>query len=823
MRLIRRSCRWVYAISLVSILSSLSPAPGRAQSLLASGEFDIGGEAGSLYIGDQHNPEAIAFGDGFLVVWDDRLEDREDIFARRMSADGDWLGSGRIRVSEAAGVQKRPAVVAVGGRALLVWEDDRNGLEAGSRDLYSTFIDADAASGDPRGTLFIDTISDKSDVELASEGEVVLAVWEDRAEPSGSPTIMAMRFDANGQAIDPAPVAVDAGVEPVVAGGGGRFMLLYQGTPGNFETLRVQRMSADISKGLLLGDHMALYGNPADEPTIAWDGEQFAAAWIREAPGSTESYEFSRITVDGALVDVPPLPLGQIHEDGEVDLVADRRGYLVVANTGAHCTATAVTAGPGGELERSAPMILSRPRNFAQDPSAALASNGTILVTWEDEIWEVGGNSSGHGENLFHTVGDPITGFGEPRPMASEIGEFRKPLPAGYALVRDGDGIGVLWRTGHSLDTAGSTFYTRTGADGAWQGVPELIGSDEGYGVWAVEVGGRTLCYWASHYWLSMLDVAQIGTGASSSYIYTPLIQSSQTAIASDGEDVYVLSTVPDEGGVIQPVLSVLDGGDAIIASTAVTPSAFTLGGIVASRGRALCTYHHAGWVGRRARLVDGVELEFEAEELSIPQASQGDLRQSAMAAGDDGVELVWSDGARLQHLWIPWGFGEPVVATDLDLLGHSPSLHRDGETTTLVTTWLLPNPSQQLVTWTGHDPAGASAVQRIDLGESASGIPPLRDAAGRLVFVGGDGQAAFLTDVDLPSISAIDIRPDGLATIDVIGPAFGHFDLEASADLKYWFQSLAPSLRLDGAGRATFVDAVASPARFWRGVYRPQ
>ncbi|MFN8176879.1 MAG: FlgD immunoglobulin-like domain containing protein [bacterium] len=77
---------------------------------------------------------------GFFATWRDTRSDSGDIFAQRVDANGNvlWPLTG-LPLSQAAGAQLTPAVVAGAGGLIAVWEDNRTGIGA---DVYANRVTA---------------------------------------------------------------------------------------------------------------------------------------------------------------------------------------------------------------------------------------------------------------------------------------------------------------------------------------------------------------------------------------------------------------------------------------------------------------------------------------------------------------------------------------------------------------------------------------------------------------------------------------------------------------------------------------------------------
>ena len=90
----------------------------------------------------QNRPRIVSDGaSGAIIVWEDYRDGQYDIYAQRVTGDGDtlWAANG-IPVDQSVGDQYDPEVVSGGsGEAVIIWTDTRNG----DGDLYAQRIDGD--------------------------------------------------------------------------------------------------------------------------------------------------------------------------------------------------------------------------------------------------------------------------------------------------------------------------------------------------------------------------------------------------------------------------------------------------------------------------------------------------------------------------------------------------------------------------------------------------------------------------------------------------------------------------------------------------------
>ena len=165
---------------------------------------------------EQYFPDLTADGHGGVIVaWHDARHGNRDIFAQRVSAEGEmlWEDNG-IPICDLPGGQSWPIVITdASGGAIIVFGDARHG----SQDIYAQRVDADGRLlWDKAGSPVCIEPSLQDDIKAIADGEGgVLIVWEDWR--NGNQDVYAQRIDGNGN-----PVWAPNGV-PVYQGDGDQY------------------------------------------------------------------------------------------------------------------------------------------------------------------------------------------------------------------------------------------------------------------------------------------------------------------------------------------------------------------------------------------------------------------------------------------------------------------------------------------------------------------------------------------------------------------------------------------------------------------------
>ncbi|MBX3011017.1 MAG: hypothetical protein KF832_05895 [Caldilineaceae bacterium] len=132
------------------------------------------------------------------VVWQDLRHDSGDIYAQKLSTQGQrlWTHDHRVNSDDGAALQFDPtAVVDQAGNLLVVWVDDRNG----NHDLYAQRLTPDGEplwAEDLRVQAEEGTAAQGAPVLAATDADLTVVAWHDNRE--GDYNIYLQLLDANG-------------------------------------------------------------------------------------------------------------------------------------------------------------------------------------------------------------------------------------------------------------------------------------------------------------------------------------------------------------------------------------------------------------------------------------------------------------------------------------------------------------------------------------------------------------------------------------------------------------------------------------------------
>jgi cysteine-rich repeat protein len=238
-------------------------------------------------------PAAVWDGLGLAVAWaDDRAGGgNSELWFRRTAADGTPDAAGELRITDAAGVSREPALAWTGTAFLLAWVDGRDAVASGEEQLRLVVLDA---AGVPLGAEAPLTTEARQarQVALAGAGDAFVATWTDARD--GADRVWARRVDGAGvpvgtefpltpagtTALDAAPVwsGLEWAAAWTVAATSGEAAVAVGWFPPAF----------DPPGGTTTIPPAA--GFTAAAPSLAWTGGGYGAAWVDDRDGNREIY-----------------------------------------------------------------------------------------------------------------------------------------------------------------------------------------------------------------------------------------------------------------------------------------------------------------------------------------------------------------------------------------------------------------------------------------------------------------------------------------------------------------------------------------------------
>ena len=252
---------------------------------------------------DKHGwitPAVASDGRDFLIVWAYAKHGlNRDIYAARVSAEGELLDHAPIVVSRARKTKAEPTVVWTGRHYFVAWEDYRNSEKHAGRvgdgeinanaDIYGARIRASGDVLDSGGFLLAGGERNEATPQLAvSSGEVALAWSRDcgyETTPGCTHDVFAAPLGLAGRNSGP-PLALGtrSGHEtlPALTATPNGYLAAWTDWERKSSSLRIRGIGADWD----LQETTSLDTSDKFEysPHLHWTGDQVLLSWIRESP-----------------------------------------------------------------------------------------------------------------------------------------------------------------------------------------------------------------------------------------------------------------------------------------------------------------------------------------------------------------------------------------------------------------------------------------------------------------------------------------------------------------------------------------------------------
>ena len=432
-----------------------------------SAEFGLDTPVQAPAWNNQRLPAVASDGNGYLVVWDDYRHLKNatyDIYATRVSASGQVLDPGGIRVSGAANNQVVPSVAFDGTRYLVAWYDYRNNTTY--PDIYGARISAAGAVLDPGGIPISTASSYQYHPSIAVGGGNFMVVWQDYRNGAYA-NIYGARVSPTGAVLDKSGFLVSGATHhqytPDLAFDGTNFLVVwmdYRKTAGKYT--RVDTFGARVSSaGVLLdksGIQISSNGLLQYYPVISYsaNGSTYLVVW-QEYRNLAKTYWdiMGRAVTPGGILkgagDI--LVCNSTGDQTEPDVAHNGTDFMVAwrdnrSSTNSDIYGARVT--PAGALVPNSEVALSSAAGIQYRPSLAWAKGG-YLVAWED-----GRNSAGSSYDIY---GARITGAGisqDPAGIAISTSGTNQVYPA---AAHDGTNYLVVWQESPDYATTGVNLY----------------------------------------------------------------------------------------------------------------------------------------------------------------------------------------------------------------------------------------------------------------------------------------------------------------------------------------------------------------------------
>jgi hypothetical protein len=345
--------------------------------------LDSAGIAISTTYNAQWKP-AIAFdGTNYFVVWSDfrdaHYTSRWDIYGARVSPSGSVLDTAGIPIAATGAYEGRPAVAFNGSDYLVVWEEEGYWPH---ENIYGRRIDQSGIIIDTNAVAISTAIDRQVHPAVASNGEDFLVVWRD--ERNGIDEIYGSRVTAEGVVLDSAGIpisTVHGGLWPSVAFDGTNYLVVFQNATG------IQYVQV-APAGIVL-DTTKWVSPAGTNPKVSFCGSHYLVIWS-EIYGTTYYDIFGkRVNTSGVVIDTSRIvicneegsqwsPSIAFGDSNFLVAWADTRNFYSYYYDiySARVSTTGITLDTSGNL-------ISVSANFQENPSLAF-SDTNYLVVWQE-------------------------------------------------------------------------------------------------------------------------------------------------------------------------------------------------------------------------------------------------------------------------------------------------------------------------------------------------------------------------------------------------------------------------------------------------------
>src|SRR6266545_2102639 len=275
----------------------------------------------------QYSPSIGWNGSNYLVVWTDDRGGSGDIYMARVSPNGEVLDPDGILASLSANPQYVASIAWDGENYLVVWEDGRTG-SYNSRDIYAARLSADGQILDGTGIPIALAPERQHDPIVAWNGTNYLVVWQDA---SWSPfPIKGARVTPAGQVLDPGGFGIStmsSNLPVAVAASAENSLVLWGAADGVY--------GARVAPSGLVLDPDGIRISPAGSagagaPAGAWSGTTYLAVWAARGSGQDFNVYGARVTTSGTVLDPQGVPIVTASGDqGGPSVAWGNSSYLV--------------------------------------------------------------------------------------------------------------------------------------------------------------------------------------------------------------------------------------------------------------------------------------------------------------------------------------------------------------------------------------------------------------------------------------------------------------------------------------------------------------
>ncbi len=333
----------------------------------------------------QNSPSCASDGDEFLVSFNSYRCDSSygDIFAARITADGEVLDTNGFSVCGAAGDQSESKVSYGNGYFLALWEYEGD-FDSTGFDVYGSRISPSGMVLDPDGKEIAALSDHEKAPHLTWDGENFFAVWQ-AGDFDGNWDILGAFIDTSGTRVD-STVVVSTGCDAQLAARSSwscaSYLAIWEEN-SDLHGKRIDRFGNILDSATI---PVCLASEDQRRPAITWAGQSFLAVWEDFRNLDFDIYG-TRIDSSGEVLDVSSFPIwvdSATHQRSPA-VASDGENFLVIWSEDSKYEAETydiqgVRLSSQGELLDTRPFSVSSAWN-GSDPAVAFGG-GKHLAVW---------------------------------------------------------------------------------------------------------------------------------------------------------------------------------------------------------------------------------------------------------------------------------------------------------------------------------------------------------------------------------------------------------------------------------------------------------
>ena len=380
----------------VGQLNRLSERPPvNGEQSLPGGEFLLDTNNTLLPAPGSQSRPAIAFdGANFLVAWEDkRSGSYTDICGARVTPQGTLLDPSGFVISQAPYDQQHPAIAFDGASFLVVWQDFRRGY---AFDIYGTRVSPQGTVLDPAGLMISNDPNEQLYPALAFDGANFLVVWQDNRNHVDAPDIYGARVTREGEVLDSAGLAINTAPHPKNAPAVGfdnaNFLVVWcdirDSSNMHICGTRLTPAGAVLDTG---GFVVSLSPGKQLAPCLSFDGTDYLVAWEDILGMASFAIYGTRVTPGGAVLDPSGIVISSTGYQFAPALTFDGQNFLVVwqnvnGSLPPVCSIHGVRVTPDGAVLDPSVVVIAHERAgvFVAIPADGF-DGANFLVVWQDD------------------------------------------------------------------------------------------------------------------------------------------------------------------------------------------------------------------------------------------------------------------------------------------------------------------------------------------------------------------------------------------------------------------------------------------------------